>query len=223
MITRSLARRRGAAPPLGQAGDADAAAEAEAPRRSRAAFRPGVVRVVRRRRARIASTGQAFTHLPQPLQRSASTSGRKLVVWTGCRKPKRFARRACASQQQPQQLQMKASRSRTFSPNCTRPALAGLVEEVEPLGGVDLPGVAVLRRARRRWCRTSGRSRSGASQARPTCCHLVPAVAEADADRGGRPRPRRSPARSRGPAAPARRAPTGSLHEHPPELRLAAR
>jgi hypothetical protein len=67
----------------------------------------------------MASTGQASTHFPQPLQFAASTSGRKLVVAMGLSAAKRLAA-SRASQQQPQQLQMKATFCRTFSPNWTR-------------------------------------------------------------------------------------------------------
>ena len=54
----------------------------------------------------MASTGQTSAHLPQPLQDSALSSGRKLVVAMGLRTAKRLAA-SMASQQQPQQLQMK--------------------------------------------------------------------------------------------------------------------
>jgi hypothetical protein len=56
-----------------------------------------------------------------------------------------------ASQQQPQQLQMKLTPSRTFSPNCTRPAVAGLLEQVEP-SDVDHAGMAVADQRSGRWC-----------------------------------------------------------------------
>src|SRR3990167_229135 len=50
----------------------------------------------------IASTGQAVTHLPQPLHLSASIDAMKLVVWMGWNTP--YLRAAVrASQQHPQQ------------------------------------------------------------------------------------------------------------------------
>src|ERR1035441_8953418 len=67
----------------------------------------------------MASTGQAVTHLPQPLHKSALTSGRKFVVAMGFRTAKRLAA-SIASQQHPQQLHMNATFCCTFSPNCTR-------------------------------------------------------------------------------------------------------
>ncbi len=60
--------------------------------------------------------GSERGHLPQPLQSSSLTCGKKLLVCTGCSMPNRRAA-IMASQQQPQQLQMKLTRSRTFSPN----------------------------------------------------------------------------------------------------------
>ena len=66
-----------------------------------------------------ASTGQTSAHLPQPLQAASLSSGKKAVVAIGFSTAKRLAA-SMASQQQPQQLQMKATCSRTFSPNCTR-------------------------------------------------------------------------------------------------------
>jgi len=83
--------------------------------------RPCAVRLVRvvRGHSVIASTGQRFTHFPQPLQSAASTCGRKFVVWTGSSSANRRAA-IIASQQQPQQLQMKAGSRCTFSPNWTR-------------------------------------------------------------------------------------------------------
>jgi len=68
----------------------------------------------------IAATGQASTHSPQPLQRAESISAMKLVVWTGRAKPS-FRAASMASQQQPQQLQMKFTRCWMFSPNWTNP------------------------------------------------------------------------------------------------------
>ncbi len=65
------------------------------------------------------STGQTAAHSPQPVQASMSIRGRKFVVVTGLRIPKRRAA-IMASQQQPQQLQMKLTRRWTFSPNWTR-------------------------------------------------------------------------------------------------------
>ena len=56
----------------------------------------------------MASTGQTSAHLPQPLQESALSAGMKLVVAMGLRTAKRLAA-SMASQQQPQQLQMKAT------------------------------------------------------------------------------------------------------------------
>ena len=67
----------------------------------------------------IASTGHNETHLPQPLQLSSTIDGKKPVVCTGFRNPN-FLAAIRASQQQPQQLQIKFTFSCTFSPNCTR-------------------------------------------------------------------------------------------------------
>lgn len=64
----------------------------------------------------IASTGQTFTHFPHPLHSWFCTSGIKLVVCTGYNCAKRFEA-SIASQQQPQQLQIKLTRFLTFSPN----------------------------------------------------------------------------------------------------------
>jgi hypothetical protein len=89
----------------------------------------------------MASTGQALAHLPQPLQASSSTTGRKLVVCTGMQRPNLRAA-IMASQQQPQQLQMKLTRSRTFSPNWTS-RVPGPVQQVQALGRVHRAGVAV--------------------------------------------------------------------------------
>src|SRR5512140_3735743 len=67
----------------------------------------------------IASTGHAAAQSPQPVQDPPDTTGRKFVVWMGLRRPKRRWA-IMASQQQPQQLQMKLTRFRMFSPNWTR-------------------------------------------------------------------------------------------------------
>src|ERR1017187_6864981 len=67
----------------------------------------------------IASTGHTSAHFMQPEHFSSAMAGRKLVVLMGFSTAKRLAA-SMASQQHPQQLQMKATRSRTFSPNCTR-------------------------------------------------------------------------------------------------------
>src|SRR6056297_760283 len=66
-----------------------------------------------------ASTGQTLTHFPQPVQFSTASFGRKLLVCTGFKKPN-FRAATRASQQQPQQLQIKFTPFCTFSPNCTR-------------------------------------------------------------------------------------------------------
>ena len=92
------------------------------------------------------------------------------MVWMGWSAAKRRAA-IIASQQQPQQLQMKLTDSRTFSPNWTRP-----------------PSWATWRRSRasatstgRAWpCLVSNRAAvlkvmqmsCGAAQARPTCSIL---------------------------------------------------
>jgi hypothetical protein len=52
------------------------------------------------------------------MARIGSTSGMKLVVWIALRMPKRRAA-SIASQQQPQQLQMKLTPLCMFSPNWT--------------------------------------------------------------------------------------------------------
>ena len=57
----------------------------------------------------MASTGQALTHLPQPLQTASSTTGKKLDVWTGFRMPNLRAA-IMASQQHPQHPRMKKAK-----------------------------------------------------------------------------------------------------------------
>ena len=57
-------------------------------------------------------------HLPQPTHFSAFILDMKFEHIV-CATPKRFIA-SIASQQQEQQLQMKFTRRRTFSPNCTR-------------------------------------------------------------------------------------------------------
>ena len=83
--------------------------------------------------------GRRVTHLPQPLQRLSSTAGRKLVVWTGWRTPN-WRAAIIASQQQPQQLQMKltlARRSRQTAPGRGRtPAAAGPAPRHVHLAGI---------------------------------------------------------------------------------------
>ena len=54
----------------------------------------------------MASTGHKATHFPQPLHTSSTTDGIKFVVWTGLRNPNLLAA-ISASQQHPQQLQIK--------------------------------------------------------------------------------------------------------------------
>src|SRR5664279_57097 len=59
----------------------------------------------------IASTGHTSAHFMQPEHLSSAIVGRKLVVLMGFSTAKRLAANM-ASQQQPQQLQIKATRSR---------------------------------------------------------------------------------------------------------------
>ncbi len=127
----------------------------------------------------IASTGQALTHLPQPLQRSTWTCGMKLVVWTGSSRPKRRAA-IIASQQQPQQLQMNATPRCTFSPNWTRLLAYASCEQVHPLDPIHAPCVAMADE------RIGGPAERHADVLRgiagpPDMLRLVAAVADADA------------------------------------------
>ena len=64
------------------------------------------------------STGHSVTHLPQPVQVSLLTWVMKLVLM-GRSMPNRRAA-VSASQQHPQQLQMKLTFRWLFSPNCTK-------------------------------------------------------------------------------------------------------
>ena len=181
-MTRSL-RAASREPALRARAGADAAAQAE-------------TRL--RRRALPAGVGGVASRLePQRPDRAglhalaAAVAGRgvqpttKFVVWTGCRKPKRCAA-SMASQQQPQQLHMKAGLSRTFSPNWTRPRSWASVQELQALGSGDLPGVAVLRE-RSRGGAEGEADVAGRIAGPPHVLHLVPAVAEADGDRGRLP------------------------------------
>ena len=62
----------------------------------------------------MASTGQTSTHLPQPLQCASFYAGQKIGGADGLRSAN-FRAAISASQQHPQQLQMKATSFRTFS------------------------------------------------------------------------------------------------------------
>src|SRR5450756_722735 len=81
-------------------------------------FRTGFAGSLAETRTR-ASTGHALTHFPHPLHVSPFTTGRKFVVLIEFLNPNLRAATS-ASQQHPQQLQMKLTSLRTFSPNCTR-------------------------------------------------------------------------------------------------------
>ena len=121
------------------------------------------------------------------------------MVWTGCRMPKRRAA-IIASQQQPQQLQMKPTsraRSRRTARGCRSWAWCS---RSSPSAASTAPRVAVPRASAAVPLKVMQMS-SGASQARPDVLHLVPAVAEADARLWTPCGSPRSPARSRGRAA----------------------
>ena len=92
------------------------------------------------------------------------------MVWIGWAAAKR-REAIMASQQQPQQLQMKFTSSRTFSPNCTRLEFLRLVEQVQPLDGVHRARVAVADERAAEVLKVMQMS-CGASQARPTCSIL---------------------------------------------------
>ena len=93
------------------------------------------------------------------------------MVCTGSSIPKRRAA-IIASQQQPQQLQMKLTRALHVLAELDQVVVVRLLEQVRPLDPVDAPGVAVadqrVGRARRRSCRCP----SARSQARPRCSIL---------------------------------------------------
>ena len=107
-------------------------------------------------------------------------AGRKLVVLMGVRTANRLAANI-ASQQHPQQLQMKDTRSRTFSPNCTRLRIAGLSEQIVTFCLIQAASDAVFNQ----------RARSGVEghtdvhrrfAIAPQMRRLVAAIAGADAD-----------------------------------------
>jgi len=90
----------------------------------------------------IASTGQVSTQWPQPLQARSSIWGIKLVVWTGWRIPN-FLAAIIASQQQPQQLQIKLTPWRDiFRRNWTRLFSYAWSSKLQSLNPVDLACIA---------------------------------------------------------------------------------
>ncbi len=101
----------------------------------------------------------------------------------GLRSAKRLAA-SRASQQQPQQLQMKATCSRTFSPNWTRLRPRDCLQQVHALRDVHLPGDAVLDEG-------AGGAVEGHADVQGVAAglvqvlHLVPAVARPHAYVGG--------------------------------------
>ena len=133
----------------------------------------------------IASTGQVVTHFAQPLHSSSWRFGMKFVVCTGCRVPNRRAV-ISASQQQPQQLQMKPTSVRAFSPNWTITVGLGLLQQIRAFGLIHSARVAVpderVRRTAERHADVLGRI-AGASH----MLRLVAAVADAHAHVLGRP------------------------------------
>ena len=141
-------------------------------------------------------------------------------MWTGCRWPNRRAA-IIASQQHPQQLQMKFTPCRTFSPNCTRCG-AGRGDDVQRLAGLDGPRDTVAGERRRGSVEREAVVHRGRARA-PHVLHLVPAVADARPQWPGPFGPPQSRARGRARAATVPEAAAVSWTNTRPELRVAAR
>ena len=128
-----------------------------------------------------ASTGQASTHFPQPLQAARSTARMKLLVWTGCRNPNRRAAMQRLAAAAAAVADERHALARVLAELHQAP-VARLLQEVEALGRVHLARHAVAHERR-----GGGVERHADVERRvarlPDVLHLVPAVAEADADR----------------------------------------